>query len=146
MSAVPCSVPDASRQNSTVGKESRSQHILIMDDDETLRMIFTRILTDSGHAVKVTNNGQQAIDLYMETYKTTRPFNLVIIDLIVPSGMGGSETARRLREFDKNAKVIVTSGYAHDQIMDNFQEYGFVGAIRKPFNARELREIVASVA
>ncbi|NUM42204.1 MAG: response regulator, partial [Leptospiraceae bacterium] len=68
------------------------------------------------------------------------PFAFVIMDLTIPGGMGGKETIRELRNFDKNIIAFVSSGYSEDPIMANPREYGFNDKLPKPFKKIELEE------
>ncbi|MHB1671844.1 MAG: response regulator, partial [Acidiferrobacter sp.] len=74
-----------------------------------------------------------------------RPYHLVIMDLVIPGGMGGREAVRKLLEFDPKAKVIVSSGYSNDPIMANYKHYGFCEAVAKPYRNDELRTVVQRV-
>ena len=65
-------------------------------------------------------------------------FDIVVLDLTVPGGMGGSEAARAILALDPEARVIVSSGYANDTVMANFREHGFHGVIPKPYRMEEL--------
>ena len=73
---------------------------------------------------------------------TPRPKPLTNLDLTVPEGMGGKETVRKLLEADPAVKAMVSSGYSDDPVMSDFRSYGFVGVLRKPYNAQELSEAV----
>ena len=66
------------------------------------------------------------------------------MDLTIPGGMGGEEAAQKLLKIDSNAKIIVSSGYSNDPIMANFQEYGFCGAITKPYQITDLISMVGN--
>lgn len=55
------------------------------------------------------------------------------MDLTIPGGMGGKETASQLLKLDPHAKLIVASGYSEDPIMANYKKHGFKAAISKPF-------------
>ena len=76
---------------------------------------------------------------------TGNPFDAVVMDLTVPSGMGGKETTKKLLEKDPEAKVIVSSGYANDPIMADFKKYGFCGSLAKPYESQKLEEILQKV-
>jgi DNA-binding NtrC family response regulator len=67
-----------------------------------------------------------------------KPFDVVVLDLIIPGGMGGKETIEMLKTVDPGVKAILTSGHAVDPVLTNFWEYGFFGVIRKPFVIKEL--------
>ena len=81
----------------------------------------------------------------MEAKLSGRSFDLVLMDLTIPGGLGGRETIKELLEFDPEAKAIVTSGYSNDTIMEDFKEYGFKGVIAKPYSTVELRRVVHEV-
>ena len=70
------------------------------------------------------------------------PFDLVLLDITIPGGMGGKETIARLLELDPDVKAAVTSGYAHDPIIANFSEYGFCGRLEKPFKIEDIERLL----
>ena len=59
--------------------------------------------------------------------------------------MGGEKTIRQLIELDPEAKAIVSSGYSSDPIMADFRHYGFKGVLAKPYQIRELSEVLHRV-
>jgi DNA-binding NtrC family response regulator len=67
------------------------------------------------------------------------------MDLTIPGGMGGEEAVQEIHTIDPAAKVIVSSGYSNDPIMANYQDYGFVAALVKPFQLQDLRATVRRV-
>jgi DNA-binding NarL/FixJ family response regulator len=85
------------------------------------------------------------IRLYKSASETGKPFDAVIMDLTVPGGMGGKETIKKLLEIDPEVRTIVSSGYANDPIMVNYQKYGFKGALVKPHEIHELDETLQKV-
>ncbi|MCI0468480.1 MAG: response regulator, partial [Nitrospirae bacterium] len=70
------------------------------------------------------------------------PFDLVIMDLTIPGGRGGKEAIRYLCEIDKDAKVILSSGYCNDPIMASYMDYGFKGIVAKPYKIQELARAI----
>jgi len=122
--------------------DSVVQRILVMDDDSELQEVMVEILSLLGHSVVVTSEGQEALDVYKESLNNEQNFDLVILDLTIPGGMGGLETFEKLKELNPAVKVIVSSGYSTDPIMANFAEYGFVGVIPKPFTIAGVKDCI----
>jgi CheY-like chemotaxis protein len=124
---------------------SHKGKILIVDDEEDLRIILVNLLERYGYGVLSVTDGAEALSAYKEAMAMSEPFDLVITDLTIPGGMGGKELVERLLETDAKAKVIVASGYSHDPIMAQFQRYGFKGVIEKPFEFSTITDTVARV-
>jgi two-component system, cell cycle sensor histidine kinase and response regulator CckA len=115
-----------------------------MDDEEIIRSAGRRLLASLGYEVQTCAEGGEALALYRQALEENRPFDAVILDMTVPGGIGAAEAMKKLIELDEDAKGIVSSGYTHDPIMSNCQEYGFCAAIAKPYNIEELRSIIRS--
>lgn len=122
---------------------STATKILVMDDDDMVLGTVKVMLEEMGQEVGVAVNGEQAIELYEEAKNEGRPFDLVIMDLTVPGGMGGKEAVREILARDPEAKVLVSSGYSTDPIIANYQDYGFSGAIAKPYRIQELSKAIS---
>jgi CheY-like chemotaxis protein len=69
-----------------------------MDDEEILRDVTAGILRHLGYHVEVANDGHEAVRKYESARESAIPFDLVILDLTVPGGMGGKETMQRLQK------------------------------------------------
>jgi len=119
--------------------------ILMMDDEDIVRDLARETLSSIGYKVTTAKDGAEAIELYRQAHESNNPFSAVIMDLTVPGGMGGREAIRKLNEIDPEARVIVSSGYSNDPVMSNFRDYGFKGAIAKPYGVKELSEILHAV-
>jgi PAS domain S-box-containing protein len=141
----------ASRDTSTVEPEKTVNRligeckILIMDDDTTLRLTLSKTLRQLGYDIELAKDGAEAINLYSKALKNHTPFDAVIMDLTITSGMGGKEAIRKLIEIDPEVKAIVSSGYSDDSLMSNFKQYGFCAIITKPYEIEELHELLNSV-
>jgi len=119
--------------------------ILVMDDEDSVCWAVAGVLTSLGYAVKSVTDGEAAIAAFTEAKAQNRPFDLVILDLTVPGGMGGKETVVKLKEIAPDLKVVVSSGYSNDPIMANYKKYGFCDFIQKPYKAQNLGEVVTRV-
>lgn len=122
-----------------------SGKVLVMDDDEFIRDISSEILSHLGFDVAVCNEGDEALTLYKSALECNSPFDLVIMDLTNPEGMGGKEAMRRLMEIDPSVKAIVSSGYSSDTTMANYSAFGFRAAVAKPFRQDDLVTAISQV-
>ena len=121
-----------------------STKIMVMDDDLMLRDLARSQLAALGHDAVLVKDGAEAISTYQEMQESDSPIDLVILDLTIPGGMGGKETAQKLLQLDPEAKLIVASGYSNDPVMAGYSEYGFRAAVAKPFTLKELRKAIAA--
>ncbi len=133
------------RRESSKHKKPVTGRILVMDDEPLYRESLARALISHGHQVRTARNGLEAIELYETEFGAGRSFDLVIMDLTIPGGMGGKETLASLRRIDPQVRAVVSSGYSNDQILADFKRYGFCGIIPKPYRVEELIEVVSSV-
>lgn len=116
--------------------------ILVMDDEEIDRVVIGEMLRRIFFDVECAKSGAEALTLFREARSEGRPFDAVIMDLVIPGGMGAKETITRLLEIDPDTKALVTSGYSNDPILANFRDYGFSGALPKPYHIEELDRIL----
>jgi signal transduction histidine kinase/ActR/RegA family two-component response regulator len=128
-----------------VNMQTGTERLLVMDDDETLRILFKAVLTQLGYDVQTARDGAEAIALFEASKAGGRGFDAVLLDLTVIGGMGGMETAGKLKELDPSSKLIVSSGYSDAPVMSDFGEYGFDAVILKPWTVTEMSEVLRRV-
>ena len=133
-------VPD--QKQDKIGGSGR---ILIMDDEEMIRNLLVSMLEYMGYEAVVSSNGREALTAYKKAMQHEKPFAAVIMDLTIPGGKGGKDTIEELLQLDSEARVIVSSGYSNDPVMANYKQYGFHGAIIKPYKLDELARILKEV-
>ncbi len=119
--------------------------VLIMDDDEAIRDLSAELLTDLGYKVDLAINGEEAIHLYKESKSNGITYKAVILDLTIRGGMGGKATIKELLTIDPDINAIVVSGYSKDEIMSNYRAYGFKEILQKPFDCKQLSEVLDKV-
>ena len=107
--------------------------ILIMDDDAMVSESVKRILSQSGFECAAVESGEEALKAYKKAKEAGKPFDVVIMDLTIPGGMGGKDAIKELLRYDPHAKAIVYSGYSEDPVISDFSHYGFRAAMQKPF-------------
>jgi two-component system cell cycle sensor histidine kinase/response regulator CckA len=121
------------------------RRILVMDDEECLRILLADILESFGHRVVAVNNGRSAIESYRTAQAEGDPFAVVILDLTIAGEAGAVDTIKELRQVDSAVKAIITSGYAIDHVMMSYREYGFMGAVAKPYAVESLKGALEEV-
>jgi len=119
--------------------------VLVMDDEPAIRRLGTAILERMGHQVVAVADGAEAVRTYVQARAEGRRFDLAILDLTIPGGMGGLEALQQILASDPEARAIVSSGYSHDSVLADFRSHGFRGRIVKPFEVAEFTRAVNEV-
>ncbi len=119
--------------------------ILIMDDEELVLNVLSKMLSVLKFVVDVSTNGEEAVAKYKKALTTNAPYDLVILDLTIPGGMGGQETLKNLAKIHPGVKAIATSGYSNDPIMAEYGRFGFSGIVTKPYTVGDLKRVVYEV-
>jgi CheY-like chemotaxis protein len=107
--------------------------VLVMDDDPGIRRSAARMLMSLGYEVVTVEDGVAALEAWDTAVRSGVRFDLAILDLTVPGGMGGCETVERIRALDQGAVVVVSSGYSDDSSLVEYHDAGFDSAIPKPY-------------
>jgi signal transduction histidine kinase/CheY-like chemotaxis protein len=128
-----------SAETSSSGR--RSLRILAVDDEERLARLVARMLSSQGHSVSIATSGEQAL-----AHLGRQPFDLVISDLGLGSGMNGWELADALRERYPVVRVILATGWGAGISPEEAAAHGVRAVIAKPYRAGEIRDLVGSVA
>ncbi|KAA3633625.1 MAG: response regulator [Calditrichaeota bacterium] len=132
----------ASEEPKKIENKKALGKILVMDDEDFIRSLASRVLSKAGFEVVTVTDGESALLSYKQAYNSTSRFDIVILDLVVPEGLGGKETIDQLRHIDPYVKAIVCSGYSNDPIMSFYTQYGFSAVLSKPYKPEELVDIV----
>jgi CheY-like chemotaxis protein len=143
---LPASDDDQLHQGEAAGTGERIDtsdiHILVMDDEAMVRDIAREMLEKNGCRVQTASDGEMAIEMYGDAMAKGDPFDLVIMDLTVPGGLGGDAAIKRLREMDPQVKAIVSSGYADDALRANDADYSVKAVVYKPYTMDRLMDAV----
>lgn len=115
--------------------------ILLVDDEDAVRQLGESLLRRFGYYALTASSGREALEILQ---KHRERVSLVILDLIMPE-MSGRECLNEIMKSDPSTKVLIASGYAADGHMDAALEAGAKASIRKPYDARQLLEMVRRV-
>jgi CheY-like chemotaxis protein/two-component sensor histidine kinase len=141
--AVPDAKPaPAETENQLVKMSGR---VLFMDDELTICTVAKTLLTRLGFEVTTAPDGAEAVKLFSEARASGAPYRLVIMDLTVPGGMGGSEAMQELLKLDPDVRAIVSSGYSSDPVLSNYRAHGFRGMVPKPYKITDLARAIRTV-
>jgi PAS domain S-box-containing protein len=135
----------ATAQNSINPTDSTQTSILIMDDEDIISSILKEMINELGYDVTITKDGRAAIDACKLVMKNGKKFSAIIMDLTIPGGMGGKDATIEILQIDPKARIIVSSGYANDPIMANYQQYGFIDIMEKPYDFDKVKMVINRV-
>lgn len=119
--------------------------VLVLEDDVLLRNLIVRNLKGEGFEIVETADGSDTVKRYSEAMIAQKPFDLVLIDLTIPLGMGGARAMELLRQADPEVDAIVSSGNRSDPAMLQPSAHGFADVLPKPYDSRDLVRIVKQV-
>jgi CheY-like chemotaxis protein len=102
-------------------------------------------LKSIGCEVTATADGTDTVARFEEAQEHEEPFQLLIMDLSIPNGMGGLQAMDRIRHIDPAARAIVSSGYCDDPVLSRYMDYGFRAVLPKPYQPNELKAMVESM-
>ena len=119
--------------------------VLVMDDEEAVRVVLGQMLEGMGHSAELAADGQEAIEIFKKASSLGRRFDVVILDMTVREGMGGLEAIQALRKIDPGVKAIAMSGYVDNLVILEPERHGFKEAMEKPFDAGKLLETLSRV-
>ena len=132
-----------------LSSRDRSLHdrpcVLVMDDEASARTLAANMLEFLGYSVEVVDTGSAAIARFEQALGTGRPFDAVMLDLVVPGDLGAREAMDRLTTLYPAARGILVTGYAQEGSVAAYRDHGFAAAITKPFTLQELQTTMQSV-
>jgi signal transduction histidine kinase/CheY-like chemotaxis protein len=115
--------------------------ILLVDDEEGLRLIGSALLNAMGFSTITASNGREALDIFR---LRGSEINLLLLDLIMPE-MGGLETYHSLREVAPVVPIVFCSGYNVEEVSGIVEMDAYAGVVKKPYNPDQLREVLSKL-
>ncbi|MCP4157566.1 MAG: AAA family ATPase [bacterium] len=118
-----------------------SGQILLVDDEEIIRVTGKRMLEEMGYRVLLAQNGREAVEIFQKRHTK---IDLVLMDMIMPD-KNGREAFSEMRVIDKRCKVVISSGFTKNENLDELREAGLAGFIHKPYRDYELSKLLAKL-
>lgn len=121
------------------GTVARSARLLLVDDEPAVRAVLADVLESAGYGVLLARDGQEALDVFREQPDS---IDCVLLDLSMPK-LGGDEVFHELRKLRPDVRVILSSGFSEQEMLDRFQGAGLAGVLQKPARMHVLLAKVA---
>ena len=115
----------------------KNARILVVDDEENIRLLFKEELEDEGFEVDLASNGFEALD----KLKKGR-FDLVVLDIKMP-GMGGIQALNEIKNANKDQPVILCSAYG--EFKQDLSSWVSDGYVVKSADTRELKQTIKNI-
>lgn len=119
--------------------------VLLMDDEQVILDVTNEVLRFLGYEVMFARDGAAAIELYRQEREKGKPFDLVILDLSVPDGVGGKEAFEKLHALDPAAKIVISSGFTNDPMLTDYASFGLNGVLAKPYRITEIKALLENM-
>jgi PAS domain S-box-containing protein len=129
---LPVPAPDADRAKAA--KPRNRGTILVVDDEETVRIVASRLLESAGFGVVLAEDGRKALEIFENR---ADEFSAVLLDLTMPH-MNGEETFRELRKVRPEVPVVLMSGFSEEDSVNRFAGRDLAGFVPKPFDREAL--------
>jgi len=121
-----------------------NRRILVVDDNSDVRNLYKHHLEKLGYNILMAESGEQAVALYSDSIRKKLAIEVVITDLNLP-GMDGQGVARKIRELDPRARLIVSSGDSAAPEMRQSGSFLFDGVMEKYFDRATMQLVLEKV-
>ncbi len=117
-----------------------NEHILVVDDDPTLRDLASKMLKNLGYNVDSVCSGESAVHYLKDT-----PVDIVILDMLMDPGINGRQTYQEILKLYPTQKALIVSGFSESADVKATLKLGAGGFIKKPYSMSELGQAVKGV-
>lgn len=140
---LPCTteVENAQQGQDTHGKPSCKGAILVVDDEDDVRLAAQLILEDTGYLVFSAQDGKAGLELFRQYHHDIRA---VLLDLTMPQ-MNGEELFSEIQRIRTDIPVVLSSGYSEEEALKHFAGNPFHAFIQKPYQIEGLVEKITQV-
>lgn len=113
--------------------------ILVVDDEQVMRDLFTRVLKLKGYSVTTVDSGKEAVEKVK-----TEEFDIAFIDVVMPE-MDGVETFRAIKKVNPKVHVVMMTGFAVEDKIKEAMQNGAIDYLYKPFDIVEIMTVIGKV-
>jgi PAS domain S-box-containing protein len=124
---------------------NQKKRILLMDDEQMILDIVSRMLGHLGYDVTTCTDGSQAIAAFTKAKSHSEAFDVVMMDLVIPNGVGGEDAVKTIKKIDPAARVIASSGHLDHPVMTDHNKFGFNAVLEKPYKLEKLQQVIEAV-
>jgi PAS domain S-box-containing protein len=118
-----------------------NETILVVDDEESMKTLLSAVFKEKGYTVITASDGQEALDIYRQRHAE---INIVLTDMGLPK-LGGEEVVSGIKKINKDARIIVASGYFEKAIKTELAKSGVKDFVQKPYLPDEILQKVREV-
>ncbi|NOX33113.1 MAG: response regulator [Deltaproteobacteria bacterium] len=112
--------------------------VLVMDDDELILDVISKLLRRLGYEPFAASNGSQAIEICKKAAACGRKIDIALLDYDIQNDLGGFPTLEQLQKTDPDIRGLLITGHCDDMEIKKFKHYGFVDMLEKPFSIKHL--------
>ena len=131
----PGEIEDSSVKKGFTGK------ILIVEDEKTVRFMLEKMVKRLGYSFISAKDGREGVDLYK---KHNKNIDIIILDMKMPN-LDGKGAYIEMKKIDPNLKVILMTGYGHNEEAQEILDLGANTLVLKPYSIKKLRETLNSI-
>lgn len=135
-------ITDQDNKGNLFKGHQKSQNVLILDDNFSIIRMLSKLLERMQYHVDYATTGEELISKFKESKLKQKKYDFLILDIVIPNGMSGDAALQEILKIDPSVKAIVSSGYSSNPIMSNYQDYGFVGVLPKPYTINDLKQTI----
>jgi len=129
-------------------KPQGGRRVLILDDERDVRTIIGSLLESYGYQVDYAIDGDEALQLMRVVYqehnqnRDVKKHDMAILNLTIPAGKGAKEIIEEVKALNPDIYSVISTGYAKDPMVTDYQKRGFQDVLIKPFEATKLIKIL----
>jgi two-component system, cell cycle sensor histidine kinase and response regulator CckA len=116
---------------------------LVMEDEVILWEMMHQMMGSLNCSADFAANGAETLTLFRKAKQEGRPYTALLLDLTIRgSSEGGREVVKKILAIDPTTKAVAFSGYTNDPIFSDYQRYGFIASLAKPFKLKDMKRII----